>query len=103
MLPALFVEMNMATNPLVIVITPLKSLIRNQLDEIKELETYLQIKACSLDNHNTVDSIKSGGFNIIFGIPELWLSPPVKEMLASSYFRRNLVCVVVDEAHKVAW
>ncbi|XP_066919321.1 bifunctional 3'-5' exonuclease/ATP-dependent helicase WRN-like [Clytia hemisphaerica] len=103
MLPALFVEMNMATNPLVIVISPLKSLIRNQLDEIKELETFLQIKGCSLDSHNTVDSIKGGGFNLIFGIPELWLSTPVKEMLASSYFRRNLVCVVVDEAHKVAW
>ena len=68
MLPPLLVEMKMATNPLVIVISPLKALIRNQLDEIKELETYFQIKGCSLDNHNNVESIKNGGFNIIFGV-----------------------------------
>ena len=42
-------------------------------------------------------------FNMIFGIPEMWLSGSVKEMLSSKFFRRNLVCVVVDEAHKVAW
>ncbi|XP_066919716.1 ATP-dependent DNA helicase RecQ-like [Clytia hemisphaerica] len=103
MLPSLFLELKMATNPLIIIISPLKALIKNQLDEVKELETYFKIKGCSLDDHNNVESIKTGGFNLIFGIPEVWLSSPVKEILASSYFRRNLVCVVVDEAHKVSW
>ena len=103
MLPPLFCELENASNPIVLVVSPLKSLIRNQIDEVKELETYFGIKGCSLDDHFTVDSIKSGGFNMIFGIPEMWLSGSVKEMLSSKFFRRNLVCVVVDEAHKVAW
>ena len=58
-LPPLFIEMKIATNPILIVVSPLKFLIRNQIDEIKELESYFQIKGCSLEKHNTVESIKS--------------------------------------------
>lgn len=103
LLPSLFRELKIAANPIIIVVSPLKALIRNQLDEVKELECYFKIKGCSLDDHSTVESIKSGKFNIIFGIPEVWLSPTIKELLSSSFFRKNLVCVVVDEAHKVSW
>ena len=59
MLPPLSIEMKIATNPILIVVSPLKFLIRNQIDEIKELESYFQIKGCSLEKHNTVESIKS--------------------------------------------
>ncbi|XP_066924270.1 bifunctional 3'-5' exonuclease/ATP-dependent helicase WRN-like [Clytia hemisphaerica] len=44
------------------------------------------------------------GFNIIFGNPETWLANrSAQKFLKSSSTKRNLVCLVVDEVHKVTW
>ncbi len=90
-------------HPIVLVISPLQSLIRNQISEADELTSYLGIKACSLDTCSDVESLKSAGYNIILGIPEKWLSSSVKDFVSSSFLRKNVVCVVVDEAHKISW
>lgn len=104
MLPQIFYELGEHENPTVLVVSPLKSLINDQIIEANELQSSLGIKACSLDSDDlNVEKIKSENYNIIFGIPELWLTTLVKELLSSKIFQRNVVCVVVDEAHKVAW
>jgi len=90
-------------HPIVIVVSPLKSLIVDQVARANELNDSLGILACSLDDKLDIDSLKSRKFNIIFGIPEAWLLNSSKTILTSKYFRRNIVCIVVDEAHKVAW
>jgi len=85
------------------VISPIKSLIRNQITEAEELGSYLGMKACSLDSCSDVETLKLNSYNIVLGIPEKWLSSTVKDFLSSSYLRKNVVCVVVDEAHKISW
>ena len=104
MLPPVFAELgDQPKSPVIIIISSLKSLIRDQIIEANKLYSSLGIKACSLGDGLDVESIKSGSFNLIFGIPESWLSTSSKNLLSSKFFRRNVVCVVVDEAHKVAW
>ena len=84
-------------------VSPLKSLIANQIAEAEELSSYLGTKACSLDNCSDIESVKANGYNIILGIPEKWLLSSVKDFISTSFMRKNVVCVVVDEAHKISW
>ena len=64
----------------------------------------LGLKACSLSS-GSFEEILEGKFNIIIDTPESWLNDSrwKSKVLSSAYFRRNVVCVVVDEAHKVSW
>lgn len=104
MLPLIYKSVSSGPkHPIVLVVCPLQSLIHNQIAEAEELSSYLGIKACSLDTCSDVESMKLNGYNIVFGIPEKWLSSSVKDFLSTSFLRRNVVCVVVDEAHKISW
>ena len=77
------------SDAIVIVVSPLKSLIKDQVCEAKQLSSSLGINACDLDDINT-NRLKAGksGFNIIFAIPEVWLQVSSKDLLSSKYFRR---------------
>ena len=48
--------------------------------------------------------ISTGQYNVIVDTPEAWLDDDRwKAVLSSHIFRKNVVCVVIDEAHKVSW
>ncbi|XP_066932172.1 ATP-dependent DNA helicase RecQ-like [Clytia hemisphaerica] len=86
---------------IIVVFSPLKALIQNQIEEAYNLRKSLNLRACSLDG--TYKEIVSGQFNLIIDTPEAWLNNRWKDVLSSQYFRKNVKCFVVDEAHKVAW
>ena len=86
---------------IIVVFSPLKALIQNQIEEANNLQKSLNLRACSLDGSHK--EIVSGHFNLIVDTPEAWLNNRWKDVLSSQYFRKNVKCFVVDEAHKVAW
>ncbi|XP_066928671.1 probable ATP-dependent DNA helicase RecS [Clytia hemisphaerica] len=87
---------------IIVVFSPLKALIQNQIEEANNYLESLNLRACSLDGN--YQDIVSGRFNLIIDTPEAWLNNSRwKDMLSSSHFRKNVKCFVVDEAHKVAW
>ncbi|XP_066916659.1 probable ATP-dependent DNA helicase RecS [Clytia hemisphaerica] len=89
-------------NPLVVVISPLVALIKDQVQSCNTNQT-LGLKASSLE-FSKISQISKGEFNILFGTPESFVQQKHwRDMLGSTYFIKNLVCLVVDEAHKVVW
>uniref|UniRef100_A0A7M5X4C0 DNA 3'-5' helicase n=1 Tax=Clytia hemisphaerica TaxID=252671 RepID=A0A7M5X4C0_9CNID len=103
-LPKLFKSMDdsLYDNPTVIVLSPLVSLITNQVSEAGKLD-YLGLNACALDlkEHSR---IVDGKFNLIFGTPESWLNNSKwRDFVSSNFMVNNLACIVVDEVHKVSW
>ena len=89
-------------NAIIIIFSPLKALIQNQIEETNNYSKSLNLRACSLDG--SYKEISSGRYNIIIDTPEAWLdNSRWQEMLSSNLFRRNVKCFVVDEAHKVEW
>ncbi len=101
-LPKLFSMMESTQpDPTVVVISPYVALMQNQVDEANQL-SYLELNPCVLDVKKIKD-IKSGKFNLIFGTPESWISDKWLEVLGSNFMLDNLVCIVVDEVHKVTW
>ena len=87
-------------NPIVIVLSPLLSLISDQISCANS--SGFGVRAVKLDTQ-LYDDISSGKYNLVFGTPESWLSKKWKDMLGSNNFKKNLVCIVVDEVHKVTW
>lgn len=86
----------------VIVIVPLISIIADQVDAANKLNTSLGLNACKL-SLTEYDNISNGKYNIIVGTPESWLNPQWENVLSSTFFRKNLKCIVVDEVHQVSW
>ncbi|XP_066914592.1 ATP-dependent DNA helicase Q5-like [Clytia hemisphaerica] len=95
MLPVLAKNLGLAPSPLVIVVSPLIALIKDQIHEANS--SPLGLKACAVQ-----EDMK--GFNMIFGTPETWLkNSTAQKFLKSAFTKKNLVCMVVDEVHKVSW
>ena len=89
-------------NAIIIVLSPLKALIQNQIEEANRYSSSLNLKACNLDAN--YESICAGQYNLIIDTPEAWLDNiRWRDMLSSRLFRKNVKCFVVDEAHKVSW
>ena len=85
----------------VLVVSPLKSLMENQVQEIKEIP--LNISTARLESC-TKSEVNNGQFNILFGSPESWLEMKTwRDMISTKFFKRNVVAIVVDEAHLVTW
>ncbi|XP_057290781.1 bifunctional 3'-5' exonuclease/ATP-dependent helicase WRN-like [Hydractinia symbiolongicarpus] len=70
--PPLCLELNIAPSPLVLVVSPLISLIQDQVSSANSLSA-LGLKASKLDCDDYGDII-SGNFNILIGTPESWLN-----------------------------
>ena len=108
MIPASFTKMFSSddfhvSRPTVIVLSPLTSLISNQVSSANKLPHGLGISAAAIDLNN-FDGIKSGKYNLLFGTPESFITVQKwRDMLCTEYFATNVVCIVVDEVHKVCW
>ena len=105
LLPTVFKTLNnVIKNPIVIIVSPLISLMMDQVEEAHS-KPYLNLSAVRLDCSNTVkNEIFEGKHNLVFGSPESWLNNKQwRELLSSKMFVRNVVCLVIDEVHKVNW
>ena len=95
LLPAVASKLNICPSPVVVVISPLVSLIKDQIISCNNM-VGLGIKAVEVSK-----SVSLNDFNIIFATPETWLNN--KSILSTRHMLANLICIVVDEVHKVTW
>ena len=103
LLPAVIKSMSRnvggCSSPIVIIVSPLISLIKDQVKEANEKKG-LELAAVYLESDRQDINDK----NLIFATPEMWLdNKGYRDMLSSKHFVKNLKCIVVDEVHKVKW
>ena len=102
MLPSVCTTLGLALNPFVIVISPLKSLIQDQLSAASNLKC-IGLLPSSLSNIKPEELI-TGKKNLLIDTPEAWLDDQQWcNLLSTKFCRNNLICIVIDEAHLVSW
>ncbi|XP_066928105.1 uncharacterized protein [Clytia hemisphaerica] len=103
MLPVCFEKFHHIKKPMIIVLSPLLSLISDQVNSAKKLPEVLSLKPTTLD-FEKYSEIASGQYNLLIGTPESFLNVKKwRDMLSSETFAERTVCLVVDEVHKVTW
>ena len=100
-LPSLFTECcSPAPSPLVIVVSPLVALMQ---DQVESANSMLGLKLNAIIMKPGLSDDELIGHNLLIGSPEIWLEKRCRNFLASKHVRKNAVCLVVDEVHKVTW
>lgn len=107
LLPDIFNFVRETSSSIVLVVSPLTALIRDQVDRLKSVG----LKACifrhareeNVATNEANDFEFEGDFDeasVIFAHPEVLTgSKKCREVLLSDKFQENVVCVVADEAH----
>jgi ATP-dependent DNA helicase RecQ len=90
-------QFKISSHPIVIVITPLISLMESHNMEAKSLG----LRAGMLGREDDAPNIESGEFDLVFGSPEAWLSNRGRELLLSPIYQNNVCSLVTDEVHVV--
>jgi len=84
-----------------VVISPLIALMEDQVGSFSS-RGITSVKAGSCSDHETSQRIINGEYQLVFISPEALLSKKRwRKMLLCDVYQRNLVAVVVDEAHCV--
>lgn len=113
LLPSLFLdkikcESRVAPSPVIIVVSPLNALIKDQTRRLKEgnvKATVLSVKGKSedleLDSSDANPAeLRDAQYEIVFAHPEAFLSCKKGiELLQSETYQRNVHAIVIDEAH----
>ena len=99
-LPFVFSFLRKRTDSIVIVVSPLVALMKDQVNILEKFG----VKAVYVGGTNTAvgEVIKQGQFNILFFSPECLLTQlDWRDMLHSPVYQEQLVAFVIDEAHCV--
>ncbi|XP_020905733.2 uncharacterized protein LOC110243919 [Exaiptasia diaphana] len=80
----------------ILVISPLRSLIEDQLEEVRDLG----ISATSLPEAS-LEEIKEGKWKLVYSSPECALQENFLEVLKVGAFHDNMAAVVIDESHTI--
>lgn len=94
----LFRELSQDLSPIIIVVSPLISLMKDQVSFLKSIG----IKATSLnlaEDEGSRRDIEKGLFSVVYGSPESWLTERWRNMLKNPTYSRNICAVALDEAH----
>lgn len=84
----------------VLVVTPLVSIMKDQVEEMRQLG--LKAYAIGLGDEETEKELRaSADVEIIYGSPESWCSPVWSRELQDGQLGKQIVCIVVDESHAV--
>ncbi|PIK44607.1 hypothetical protein BSL78_18528 [Apostichopus japonicus] len=90
-------QQHFPSQPIVIVVSPLLSLMRSHVREMH----ILGISSASLNSPED-ERIKLGHFEVVLGSPESWLNSTTwREVLLTPEFQQRIICLVTDEVHCV--
>lgn len=89
-------------NPIVLVISPLLSLMESQVNKLMELDISATIIGRDLEENL---QIRRGEFNYVYANPENIVGQKVwRDTLKTDVYKENLQCLVCDEVHTaVTW
>jgi len=85
---------------IVVVVSPLISLMDDQVSYLRELG----LKACNITSLEDGERsrVVNGEYSLVYGSPEAWLkNEHWRSMLTNSVYARKLCAIAVDEAHVV--
>ena len=97
-LPGAFNLLRQTNSSVVLVVSPLIALMKDQVERLKGKG----VKAVYGGDQCDMELVSEGHYHIVFLSPEsLLMSNKWRDVLMSDVYQRNLVAVVVDEAHCV--
>ena len=86
-------------NPFVLVLSPLQSLMQDQVKRLEDM-SIASIYLSRYVDEGTINHFKSGKYCVVFVSPETLLEHTHgRKLVLCSYFQENILAVVVDEAH----
>ena len=107
-LPKVFDRVRKASGSIVIVVSPLVSLMKDQVHslETKGIKSVFVTKDTAKDSESGDSSFEQqlyeGSFQVVFFSPEALLCNDTwRELLQTSIYQKNVVAFVIDEAHLV--
>ena len=87
-------------NPMVIVVSPLISLMKDQVQ--KYTRAGITCTFIGSEQTDEIEDIFQGCYNVLFASPESLLTVPLwRDMLSSNTYQKNVIGLIVDEAHCV--
>ena len=100
-LPLVFDHTRQEPGHIVVVVSPLISLMEDQVSRLNELG----LKAVNISGLVEEDKrtlVESGGYSLVYGSPEAWLkNERWRSMLVNPVYKKKLCAIAVDEAHVI--
>lgn len=98
--PFIVKELNICDNPIIIVVSPLVTLMQDQVAQLIEQG----ISAISLSEAVlNDDKLKSGCYTFVYSSPESLLNnEQIREIIGSFVYKQHVFGIVVDEAHCIS-
>ena len=97
-LPLVFDHVRKVTGHIVVVVSPLISLMD---DQVKHL-TSLGVTAVSISSQSVFDvsKVEKGDYSLVFGSPEAWIKNDCwRNMLNNAIYSSKLCALAIDQAH----
>jgi len=102
-LPLIFDHMLDVSGSIVVVVSPLLNLIKEQVRFLNSL--HINISAISVSDIESEDErikVEQGEYSIVYGTPEAWLqNERWRTMLSNVVYSRKLCALAIDEAHVI--
>jgi superfamily II DNA helicase RecQ len=100
MVPFVVKELNICENPIVLIVSPLVTLMQDQVTQLSKQG----ISAISLSKDVQNDNkLKSGCYTMVYSSPESLLNnEQIREIIGSHVYQQRVFGIVVDEAHCIS-
>lgn len=86
----------------VLVISPLKALMLDQVEKLKQTQTGVTAQAIyDGQDEDILKLIEDSEYSLVFASPEILASERWRNLLLTSHYQENCEIIVVDEAHCV--
>ena len=97
-LPLVFDHVTKQPGHIVVVVSPLISLMEDQVNHLRSLG--LSAVNISSQAENDHSKIENGKYSVVFGSPEAWLmNERWRNMLGNDVYKSKLCAIAIDEAH----
>ena len=98
-LPWLSVYLGQRTSPIVLVISPLVAIMKNQVVLMKRKGINAAFIGEEQQDQQVISTIRAGHIPLVYGSPEAILSASWRSMLVSKIWTERIIAVAIDEAH----
>ncbi|KAK3735066.1 hypothetical protein QZH41_010785 [Actinostola sp. cb2023] len=100
-LPTVFDEVECTTGHVVVIVSPLLTLIHDQVESLRRIGISA-VSLSHLEDEREMEMVERGIYSLIYATPESILkNERWRKMLSSSVYTKKLCAIAVDEAHVI--